>query len=496
MVNESGERRKTFDENAAPVGREVVSSNPKSGKGETAPVESGLRSAYEQINNSIKADVTASVWGQINPGANLAETLSRSIYPLQNIKSAFEFIQADQRKNLLGMQFPLGTVADMQNWMSDPLRESLSYITQSAFETAMRPAVDALSSMKPDTVNANAYEIIRQIWEGRRALGYSMGEENSAHYATSALEYLATTDDLRYRSTKPVWHYTNGYALTQILKRHQMWASTPLTLNDSSEVMHGFEVITAASQEVIRDMEDEGRPRDIADAIRKILKEVLMEEYFTEYLGSIYFISASTHRDSLTLWRNYANGDGFAVGLSAQTDLSPEGLEYKDDHSETNSSGVTPYINGWYKITYTDGAKRKIATCFLENAVRDIERSLNAGSTQEDEFILVKELRRQVLILASTMKHSSFKDEREVRWMTTHWMTSDQVHYEHARNRIMPILYIKTVAEIEKVLPVKGIMCSPLTQDGIESIIKGLVVQCGYHGIVNRVEKSELPFRG
>lgn len=58
-------------------------------------------------------------------------------------------------------------------------------------------------------------------------------------------------------------------------------------------------------------------------------------------------------------------------------------------------------------------------------------------TNRDDIPFLVAELRRHILIVASTMKDNAFKDEREVRYITTNWSPLESVvHYEHARKAL------------------------------------------------------------
>lgn len=335
------------------------------------------------------------------------------------------------------------------------------------------------------------------FYQQRHEVGKYLGRTDLPGFATSTYEFLTTTEDLKYSSNRTVWHYTSGWVLMQVLNNHLFWASSPQHLNDASEVKHGIGIIQDAFKRAVEALRQEGnltqqRLRVIEEVM---VSEVLDDRYIDTVIKEIYYISASTDDVSLTLWRNYANGDGFAIGIDAGVELSADGFVLDPDDKDTDPREDVPPINGWYQVHYTDQKKRMLADEFVASAIKDI-RKTSAVHLQE----LVSELRKQTLILASTMKHKAFRDEKEVRWMTTNWMpvdvVVDVVHYEHARNSIVPVLHIKTSSDDLKPLPLRGVRCSPVAPGGIERTIEGLLRQKGYKRASKNVRKSQQPFKG
>lgn len=343
-------------------------------------------------------------------------------------------------------------------------------------------------------------EIIKSLGilsEMRHGIGKFLGQIDFPKFATSTYEFLTNTEDLRYSSNRSVWHYTSGWVLMQVLNNNLLWASAPQHLNDASEVKHGIGIIRGAFIRRMEALREEGRlsNHELGEIEDLMLLEVLDDGYIATVLKEIYYISASIDDDSLTLWRNYANGDGFAIGIDAGADLSADGFVLDPDDQGAESSKAVPPINGWYRVHYTDPKKRKFADEFVASAVEDIIRAKDSFPGK-----LVSELRKQALILASTMKHSAFMDEKEVRWMATNWMPADLgvdfVHYEYARNSIVPVLHIKTSSDAPKPLPLRGVRCSPVAPNGIEETIEGLLIQKGYMRASKNVKKSQQPFKG
>lgn len=315
----------------------------------------------------------------------------------------------------------------------------------------------------------------------------------TADFATRTQAFLTTDRDLRYRWNRPVWHYTNGHALLSILKNGQLWASSPEHLNDASEMVHGLEIIQHAFKDAVNGRKEEETAKGSEwKPVEATLSEVLDDHYFTSIINDVYYISASTEPDSLTLWRNYADGDGFALGIDTAIELSADGIPVDEEEARENIRGDVPLISGWYRVKYKPREKQRLAATFIRNAVEDIK---NTDDTDLPD--LVRELRKQAVILASVMKHHAFEDEREVRWMTTNFTTFDPVRYEHGRKSIVPVLHIMAASTEEyDPLPLRGLRCSPISSDSIVRTTQGLLEQRGYGAASKNITKSQQPFKG
>ncbi|WP_159613933.1 DUF2971 domain-containing protein [Glutamicibacter sp. JC586] len=314
-----------------------------------------------------------------------------------------------------------------------------------------------------------------------------------AGFATNTQEFLTTDAALRYRWNRPVWHYTNGHALLSIIRNGKLWASSPENLNDSSEMTHGFDVITEAFRNKMEEAKnDPDYDPDKRSTVETVLSEVLNKGYFDSIINDVYYISASAEHDSLTLWRNYADGDGFAIGIDTTVELSAEGNAVDEAKDGEHIRADVPLISGWYRVSYKKREKQKLAQEFIKSAIADIGKT-----AVRDRSDLEQELRKQAIILASVMKHEAFKDEREVRWITTNFTTFDSVHYEHGRRSIVPVLHVMTSsAEGDQPLPLKGLRCSPIPNDSIVRTMQGMLKQGGYIQASSNVRKSQQPFKG
>lgn len=151
-------------------------------------------------------------------------------------------------------------------------------------------------------------------------------------------DFITETDNLRYRGRQRVWHYTGAQALQKILSTHLLRASSPHHLNDAGELLHGVQLV----KEAVRRADHGGTALPAAE--RSALGEVTEETFINEAMHEIFYISASSAQDSLTLWRNYSATDGFAVGIQPGRTLGAEGLASSAAPDESDM----PTVAAWY----------------------------------------------------------------------------------------------------------------------------------------------------
>lgn len=437
------------------------------------------RDVVERIQESLRAQSLAQIQGMIS------KPWFKTYAATDLLQSAFGQPANSIIQNLSNVLAPLDYWGNRQSVFAANLPKSLA--------TGVTHFPETLSAFRNPTVHNQTFldsmpTLLSTITQWQETVQSAARAALSPGFATTTQEFLTSDHNLRYRRNHPVWHYTNGHALLSILRNGELWASSPDNLNDSSELTHGFEIIRQAFKDQAGEGgQPEGEPADW----ETVLSDVLNEDDVRNIINEVYLISASAERDSLTLWRNYADGDGFALGIDASIELSADGLDVDDsDTGETIRKGIPP-ISGWYRVSYKERDKQKLAYEFIQSAMEDISRT-----PEESRPKLVLELRKQAVILASVMKHKAFEDEKEVRWITTNFTTFDPVHYEHGRSSIVPVLHIRASEEEETSLPLKGLRCSPIPDRSIVRTMQGLLRQQKYERASHNVEQSQQPFKG
>ncbi|WP_285250399.1 DUF2971 domain-containing protein [Pseudarthrobacter sp. fls2-241-R2A-168] len=472
--------------------------DPESG-GDTDP-------SAAQAGHIVTLDETlTNVKGSGQRDAEKPHQLDAIAFPQKDLERLQRIVSAPWLQSYAASNIPLANMTDSLGKMADLdlLKPHISTQLLESVNRALKVATPDVSQMQKVLGDALLPLGQMQLQQNMslkpisdaltKFMETSLRHATFAGFAKRTQEWLTTTETLRYRSNTYVWHYTNGYACLSIIRSGNLWASSPESLNDASEMTHGLTLIREAFSKVKDEAkEDQDYDPDGWETVDLLMPEVLDAAYFDTILNEVYYISASSQPDSLTLWRNYANGDGFALGLSTKIELSADGIALDDEDDNESLRDDIPPISGWYRVTYKKNQKERLAKEFIQNAIEDIDR---AG--ERDQEALVKELRKQAVILASVMKHDAFEDEKEVRWITTNFTNFDPVHYEHGRRSIVPVLHVRTASQDEEaLLPLRGVRCSPVAPDGIVRTIQGLLAQMDYRQASSNVKKSEQPFKG
>jgi hypothetical protein len=135
-----------------------------------------------------------------------------------------------------------------------------------------------------------------------------------------------------------VYHYTNDLGLRGILESGKIWVSDIFSLNDPSELSHGF----SHSIDILKCKAADGPPET-----KTFLQ--LVEGFSTQggirAAGHYFVCSFSSDGDDLGQWRAYAdNGRGYSIGFDTKM------LE----HSFVQDSSPGHWNNSTFSIIYED----------------------------------------------------------------------------------------------------------------------------------------------
>lgn len=124
------------------------------------------------------------------------------------------------------------------------------------------------------------------------------------------------------RMPELLYHYTDGYALASIVSSGCLWASDPLFLNDSRELVSGQERLL---EYIERPRQSGSRIERIFDQLSKGLKALAYDvvdsvDRFVPGQLHVYVTCFCENGDLLSQWRSYGSG-GYAIGFD-RTKLS------------------------------------------------------------------------------------------------------------------------------------------------------------------------------
>lgn len=223
---------------------------------------------------------------------------------------------------------------------------------------------------------------------------------------------------LSHEEFTTLYHYTNINSLKNILENNMFWVTESTFLNDITETKYILtyieKIISICShEENINDnfwsflnqtyngllyyfgIED----KDIDTTIKNNLNELSKTK--------IYILSLSTEKDSLTLWGNYANNEGYNIGINR------EALDkYLGNIDICNDIIINETLNGLVQYealpnesNLDDNKLYKSLYSYYEDAIDS-----NISNTT-----IVGEAIASLIYLGIFIKKDSFADEREYR---------------------------------------------------------------------------------
>jgi len=291
--------------------------------------------------------------------------------------------------------------------------------------------------------------------------------------------------------SKIVWHYTDLAGLLGVLSTDTLWASGSGLLNDVEEFKHGAKVVRDAFELAKATMTP--AQRDFVE--RKLL--VAEESYLAE---PSFVLCASTDGDSLSQWRGYSRGSGYAIGLRTSDRLDL--LEIEGAREAENSEWQ--FVSPWRKVLYQAPQKASLAAEFISR-LADLGNS--PPSERWNEALVTAYAAPAYGAAISRMKHPGFKDEREVRLVAG--AAAAERFYHFRAGAYGPTPYVKLTgsptplsvsgyvdyaqSQVEK-LPIEEIRIGPTPHaDAAEEGLRSALTRYGYKHV--RVERSDLPFR-
>jgi hypothetical protein len=190
-----------------------------------------------------------------------------------------------------------------------------------------------------------------------------------------------------------IYHYTNDAGLKGILESGTLWLSDISSLNDPSELNHGFEIAIGELKRMVADGPHESR--EFASGLEFVDKRKIIHES-----ADFFICSFSLCGDDLGQWRAYAdNGRGFALEFDAGA-LERE-FTRDEDHAVS------------FPLTYCDaelaGLDRQI-----------IEKMLHLAQLPSCKDDLSIAFMAYATTAAIYFKHMAYKNELEYRFLETY----------------------------------------------------------------------------
>lgn len=271
-----------------------------------------------------------------------------------------------------------------------------------------------------------------------------------------------------------LYHYTSGQGFKGIIESKQLHCTNIHFLNDPSENKYHFEVLHSVLDENSK-----------CHTIYNKFHDKVFDRCFYDS-DNIFLLSFCESRDSLTMWKYYAKGNGYCIGF----DWNKIFERNKCPHLEMTQCRVI------YDKEEQKKAMRELILSF-EERLSEVEGICTDGTDgmhkERQKIKLEQDFNLALLDNSHKYKHSAFVDENEFR---IGLKISDYANFKnligHKNSEGGTIVSYLTL-NIEPCEDIVSILCHPRSKDvdfkGIELFIKHNEMKyC-------TLEKSEIPFR-
>jgi hypothetical protein len=217
---------------------------------------------------------------------------------------------------------------------------------------------------------------------------------------------------------KLLYHYTSPEGLLGIVSNKELWATSTMFLNDSSEASHGIELAKRLLEERFR----EGKlPRNT----------YMFLDDFARFKWAptrrTYVVSFTELGDSLSQWRAYCPASGgYAIGFPA--------------------AQVSDMANGQkfslVKCLYDRQEQAQILNEFIDGFIKDYESRVSSGK-EPTPLEIQREFDNQISQISLLMKHPSFEEEKEWRLVAFDVFSNPNMAFRPSSKGIIPFIKFK-----------------------------------------------------
>jgi hypothetical protein len=235
-----------------------------------------------------------------------------------------------------------------------------------------------------------------------------------------------------------LYHYTNASGLHGIITSGALWATKMQHLNDSKEFRHAVDV---AKKEL-----DSRLQASAVTEEEHYLFKMLIERVDSMKGANTFIFSMSEEPDLLSQWRAYGGKGGFSIGFNFNSILT---LAHKQGFR-------------LIKCIY-DIERQKELINYLIDEVKNIFLE-DPAKHRREKGVFSNKFYSPFLLMASTMKHESFQEEREWRLIGGPFSTlSRNCKWRPTISMLLPY-YVFDLNNDEK-LAIENIIIGPNPED-------------------------------
>ena len=278
--------------------------------------------------------------------------------------------------------------------------------------------------------------------------------------------------------TSPLYHYTTGSGLIEIIKSGELWATQLRCLNDASEMLYPIELLLAEIHEKL--------DTPLSDDVRFLLTTTEDKLRKPQLEAGGWFVACfSEDNDDLSQWRAYGGGEGgYAIGFNS--------LHLRKLGNQFMFLGKVEYDTTKHKAFMADLLNQTIVF-FLDGL-----QKRRAPSKEEwiSEFLPC--WANFVVTFSPFIKHPKFQGEREWR-LVYHFQDEEFPRMRYLQRNSMMTQHVPLQLMMQNSkprLPLTGIVVGPCRHKEVSLISVGdLLTTYNYSVADVPLYITEIPYR-
>ncbi|MGO5094077.1 DUF2971 domain-containing protein [Clostridium sp. LCP25S3_F10] len=290
-----------------------------------------------------------------------------------------------------------------------------------------------------------------------------------------------------------LYYYTSISTLENIISKENIWLSNSKYLNDSTEINYTSSLIYDICEKYLNEHRE-------FDKLFKENIEILLHTIDIE-LRDTYILSLTENKDSLALWSNYSNYDGYNLAFNCdyfQNIFTEKKYRFinKDENSILLNEGED-FL--WYfgEVIYNKEYQQNIIKERIE-FLYNLYKRFYEFKDEEDFKCLIVYVLYNIAYISTFFKDESFKEEQEHRLVFR--IINKNIKKQIVKHRISNRVFIPYIEldlnenRREGNLPIEKITIGPKNNlDIAEMGLRSFLESEGYYNIV--IEKSKIPLR-
>ena len=293
-----------------------------------------------------------------------------------------------------------------------------------------------------------------------------------------------------------LWHYTSAQGLLGILKDGEIFASDSRFLNDKTENVRIWTLIRQRLKERVKLGNDDEfvkivdevaelmsaqKDKPFGDSVPALLVE--LQSLLAVHKEEDVFVSCfSAEEDSLSQWRAYTSGNGYAIGFSSEV------LSGLTDNSLLSGLPLCRFDSVKYVADEHRTALDGVINTMLANQLGE----KRAGKPWPDERAASSFERFLLDRFSPFVKDDGFKGEKEWRLaLKVGTFDPSKIEFRPGRSHLIPFLRVS----LEKDHPnyIREIMVGPGPSSELDLLALQRLVKS--RGLPIEVRNSKIPFR-